>query len=514
MKDHRLSTTRVGLSLIGMLLISLSLWRISAASDGLQKVQLQVDGLPVTVFAPVGVEPASRPLILVGHGFAGSEEVMRGFSLTLTQAGNTVAAWDFDGHGSNLRRWDYAALQDNVHQVRQVLLARHLTDNQRVAMVGHSMGSGIAMEFGFKHPEIMAIVAISPMIRAVTPALPHNLLLMAGELELSFVLDAQMLLVKAGGDGGDLSLGNARSMAEIARVEHISILFAPDAHQVALKWMDGTFGRQPGARPYRDRRVLWYMVGILGTILMLNMLAPGEARNSKSEEKQSGASAFAGPRQARRTLKAGAETGPGAMRLAVSLIAGAAIATTSLWLISGSGLALDRLMGVDVGGYVLIWFGIAGIIAGLLSQIYLNLPSSRDLIYAGIIFIMLWLGVGWLGGMVWLNWTLWGTRLLLWPLGLALLLPWLLVVEEGVRKVSWPGKLVWYVGHSLLVVLIFYIISLLHQGLYILSIIVPLFPILIGIHLAAAGEQRERWVYALSGAGFLSWAILAVFPLV
>ncbi len=54
----------------------------------------------------------------------------------------------------------------------------------------------------------------------------------------------------------------------IPNVEHISILFSPTAHSTSRSWLDATFGPQPEASNYTDRRILWFGLGIIGSIFL------------------------------------------------------------------------------------------------------------------------------------------------------------------------------------------------------------------------------------------------------
>ena len=53
----------------------------------------------------------------------------------------------------------------------------------------------------------------------------------------------------------------------------------------------------------------------------------------------------------------------------------------------------------------------------------------------------------------------------------------------------------------------------LSSGLGFLVLILPLFPLILGFHALAASRQRDPLAFALSAALFVSWMILAVFPL-
>jgi hypothetical protein len=46
-----------------------------------------------------------------------------------------------------------------------------------------------------------------------------------------------------------------------------------------------------------------------------------------------------------------------------------------------------------------------------------------------------------------------------------------------------------------------------------LILILPLFPIILGLHTLAAAPYRGSWPFALSGALFVGWLLLAVFPM-
>jgi pimeloyl-ACP methyl ester carboxylesterase len=87
--------------ILGLLLIALTVWQIATAQKGLEVIKLPDANPPVTIIAPADTAPASRPTVLIAHGFAGSSVLMRGFALTLAQAGYTTVSWDFKGHGEN-----------------------------------------------------------------------------------------------------------------------------------------------------------------------------------------------------------------------------------------------------------------------------------------------------------------------------------------------------------------------------------------------------------------------------
>jgi len=418
---------------------------------------------------------------------------MRGFAFSLAHAGYTTLSWDFNGHGANPNplsdHMSSDALVENAEAALDAAIAFGLDASEGIAILGHSMGSGVALDFGVEHPMTAATIAVSPISRTVTPTLPRNLLLMAGSLEQRFVQTAEKLLSDAGGPGGDPSDGTARELHVVRGVEHISILFSPTAHATARDWLDATFGPQPGARDYTDRRILWYGLGLVGSLLLGAALAPLVAEPAATTP--------------RRSLW---------WRLA-AMAGGALLGTLILWLAGQAGLGLSGLLGLQVGGYLLVWFGVAGLLSLLLLWTRPSLPSRRAVLGGLMVFAILWLGVGLLGQLVWLNWLLIPRRLLLWPLGALLLLPWFLAAGETVRGARVWGRVGWWLAHSVVLLAAMYLALSLSPELGFIILTIPLFPIILGLHALAAGPHRGSWPLAISGALFVSWLLLSVFPL-
>nr|WP_316431739.1 hypothetical protein [Leptolyngbya sp. NK1-12] len=126
-----------------------------------------------------------------------------------------------------------------------------------------------------------ATVAISPTGANVTPQSPRNLQLQAGSGEGRFVSNAQRLLAQAGGENTNLAAGQGRELVVIPGVEHITILFSDSSHQAAVRWLDATFGKSNDShyrdltgQRYRDRRMAWYGLHLLGWLIGLAAISP------------------------------------------------------------------------------------------------------------------------------------------------------------------------------------------------------------------------------------------------
>ena len=484
------------LAVIGLALVALAVWQIAAASSGLEVTVVREVEPRLVVIQPEGTAARSRPLALIAHGFAGSTAIMRGFALTLAHAGYTAVLWDFQGHGTSPEpmvgeRGEGSDLQATAELALNEALARGYGDPQRVVILGHSMGSGVALNFGIDHPETGATIAVSPTGADVTSQLPRNLLLMAGALEGRFVQNAEELLAEAGGEGGDHAAGSARTLTVIPSVEHITILFSPTAHAVARDWLDATFGEQPGAQDYTDRRILWYALVIVGALLLGFGLAP----------------LLADP------ATASAVPGRSLGRRIVALVGGAVGATLILWLADLAGLELSQALGLLVGGYLLIWYGIAGVLSLLLLWERPAWPTLRAMLGGLMAFALLWLGVGLVSEWIWLPWLLIPRRLMLWPLGAALMLPWFVAAGEMVQGTGLGGRIGWIAAHSLALVGALVLALQLSPELGFLFLILPVFPLVVALHGLASAPHRGSWPFAISGVLFVSWMLLAVFPL-
>jgi pimeloyl-ACP methyl ester carboxylesterase len=488
-----MKTSSWALLAIGLILVGLSTTQILGASQGIEIIKIPNSNPPTTIFVPIDTSSEARPVVLIGHGFAGSELLMRGFSFPLVKAGYIVVAWDFDGHGRNPRpyiqdgRTD--ALVGNAEAALETAREHGYVTSDQIAILGHSMGSGVALSFGLEHPETAATIAISPVPREVTPSLPKNLLLMAGDLEPQFVENATQLLAEAGGAGGDPSLGNARELSVISGVEHISILFKADSHTVARDWLDETFGPQSGAVDYRDRRMGWYGIGIVGVLLFGWALTPLMNQNYTTHR---------APQPIWRRFFAP--------------VGGALGASIFLWILNVLGVRFDAPLGLIVGGYVLVWFGLAGLISLTLLGFRLSPFSTRLLLSGSVAFAILWLGVGMLSNLVWIPWLLIPKRLILWPAGALLTLPWFLAIGETLRADGFLRRFVGWIGHSILLAIGFILSMQLIPGLYVLILVLPLLPAILGLVELAAARLRGSWPFAICGALFFSWTLLAVFP--
>jgi pimeloyl-ACP methyl ester carboxylesterase len=162
----------------------------------------------------------SGPAILLIHGIGDNSTTWETVQAKLAQR-YTVIAPDLLGHGkSDKPRADYsvAAYANGMRDLLSVL------DIERVTVIGHSLGGGVAMQFAYQFPQLvdrLILVGAGGVTKDVNVALRIASLPMGSEalalLRLPLVLPALQL---AGRVGGALfgSTGAGRDIPEAVRI--------------------------------------------------------------------------------------------------------------------------------------------------------------------------------------------------------------------------------------------------------------------------------------------------------
>lgn len=284
---------------LALLAISLAVWQLESARQGVSIVTQRLGTTPLTVFRPA--QPSGpAPVVLIAHGFAGSQQLMQPFALTLARNGYVAITFDFPGHGRNAAPMT-GGLADQNESLRVLLKAMEEMGAYasrvagtgdvpgRYAVVGHSMASDIVVRHAQTHPAVQASVGVSlfaPSITATTqPDSPRNLLVIDGGLEPQ-MMAAEALRVVGGVAGpavaqdvtyGRFADGTARRATLSPGVEHIGVLYSAHTLGQSLAWLDQAFGRLPAQRPFIDSRGPWLgllLVGVVALAWPLSHLLP------------------------------------------------------------------------------------------------------------------------------------------------------------------------------------------------------------------------------------------------
>ncbi len=268
------------IAVASIIAIALAVWQIALAETGLTVVRQYIGTIPLTVFRPAAAKPV--PVIVICHGFAGSQQMMRPFAVTLARNGYLAVTFDFPGHarntaplpgGMNDHEASGRALLASLHEV--VSFARGLPGSDgRVALLGHSMASDTVVRYARDNTAITATIAVSLFSRDVTATSPRNLLVIDGALEPSFLRDEGFRVVSmaAGKPAeervtyGSFADGTARRMVLAAGAEHIGVLYARDSMVEAVAWLNGATGLKETG--FSDRRGPWLGLLYLGIVAL------------------------------------------------------------------------------------------------------------------------------------------------------------------------------------------------------------------------------------------------------
>ena len=251
------SLARLTIAVLAIIAIASSLMQLRALSDGLRVTHEHVGSIPVTVFRQASGE--SAPVVVIAHGFAGSQQLMQPFAITLARNGYVAVTFDFPGHGRNpnpmtggladadAMQRDLLGTLDQVTRYAQGLS----TEQDGLAVLGHSMAADIVVRYAHAHPFVQATVAVSLFLPKPEEFQPHNLLIIDGALEAGALKDqAKQIIAASIGHEPDADVtygsfadGSARRLTFARDVEHIGVLYSGDSMGASLAWLNQIFKR-------------------------------------------------------------------------------------------------------------------------------------------------------------------------------------------------------------------------------------------------------------------------------
>ncbi|MEO1593958.1 MAG: alpha/beta fold hydrolase [Pseudomonadota bacterium] len=264
-----------------MMLIYIAIMRIDAANADLEITKHQVGPTPVTVYwADAAPRDGAMPVVIIAHGFAGSQQLMQPFAVTLAKSGYVAVTFDFYGHGRNLRALAgdvtevEGATRELVVQMGEVVdWARRLPGTGRgLSLLGHSMASDVVVRYAQQDLRVDGTVAVSMFSPAVTADSPGNLLVIVGGLERFLKQEALRVLglvtddPVAGVTVGDFDEGTARRVAVAGGVEHVGVLYSVESMREASQWLNTMNRMHPPT--YADARGLAIVLLVLGIVLL------------------------------------------------------------------------------------------------------------------------------------------------------------------------------------------------------------------------------------------------------
>ena len=267
----------VPVAVAGLALLLVGLYTLNLAAAGVRVSRLGHEGTPLTLFRPAGPHDAA-PVVLISHGFAGSQQLMQSFALSLARNGYLAVTFDYYGHGRHPRplRGDVAkiggATQKLLEQTRAIAdYALSLPGaSGDLALLGHSMASDIVVRYARQDSRVAASIAVSMFSSAVTADAPANLLVIVGGLEAFLKKEAlrvQGLVTEKPEEArtvGRVGDGSARRIAFADGVEHVGVLYSGEAQREAVRWLDAVYAREgSGAVARRGPAIVAVLLGLM-----------------------------------------------------------------------------------------------------------------------------------------------------------------------------------------------------------------------------------------------------------
>ncbi|MBX2854714.1 MAG: alpha/beta hydrolase, partial [Rhodobacteraceae bacterium] len=259
---------------------------------------ITIGATPATIFMDEHAS-AEAPIVIIAHGFAGSQQLMRPLALSLAKRGYRAFTFDFLGHGRHPHPLmgditkETGATVALMDQIAEIIAYARATGGPapRIALVGHSMAADIIVRAAQADPEIAAVAAISIYSPAPTADSPRNFLIVTGEYEQA--LRAEALRIVRLTDPEAREGVTARSEAAGLRaaqvapgVEHISVLYSAAAMAKIAVWLHTAFEREvpesghadalrpPAPLPYYGPWLLALIGGVVLLAWPLSRLLP------------------------------------------------------------------------------------------------------------------------------------------------------------------------------------------------------------------------------------------------
>lgn len=285
-------------AIVALCMVAAALAILVRADAGVVVSKDQLGPTPVTVYRPAARALArpdtswrgdALPVVVISHGFAGSQQLMQAFAVSLARNGYLAVTFDYLGHGRNLE-----PLGGDVTQVEgatRLLLeqTRAVVDfalaqpdaGDSLAVLGHSMASDVVVRYAQEDPRVAATVAVSLFSPAVTADSPRNLLIVNGAFEGYLEREALRVLglvteqPALGVTYGSFTDGSARRAAAAPLVEHVGVLYSTAAQAETIDWLNAVFDHEGSG--YRDRRgpaILLLLAGIVLLAWPLSKLLP------------------------------------------------------------------------------------------------------------------------------------------------------------------------------------------------------------------------------------------------
>lgn len=235
---------------------------------------------------PDGMAPV--PLVVLTHGVIGNKEMLSTLAHALADHGVAVLTYDSLGHGANpnplVRSLQRTQAEGVIAYARTEL--QHVIDPAHVAMMGHSMGGGITLEYASYHDDLDAAVPIAAGWLGTGPVSPRNVLFVYAAHDLPGLGENVRRSVSTlSGEPdpvldttyGTIADGTGRRMVEIPGMDHITVMYAPTTARAIVDWLQQIWPMEED-QPIGDPRLKWFgfmwVVALGLTCVLTRVLVP------------------------------------------------------------------------------------------------------------------------------------------------------------------------------------------------------------------------------------------------
>jgi dipeptidyl aminopeptidase/acylaminoacyl peptidase len=129
-----------------------------------ERVEIEgIDGLKLvgTLYTP-GDSPSPWPVVILLHMMWGDRGSWEDFSIQLTDADYAVFTVDMRGHGDTGGELDWELAGNDLQQIWNYLGAKPDIDEDRMAVLGASIGANLALVTGADNSNARTVVLLSP----------------------------------------------------------------------------------------------------------------------------------------------------------------------------------------------------------------------------------------------------------------------------------------------------------------------------------------------------------------
>lgn len=403
----------IALLLVGLVLVALgtllATWVTTAGGEiTLEETTIETDSgleLDTTVYKPPDVsaeEPA--PTVTLIHGYTGERGTMASFAQEFADRGYVVITIDQPGHGSS----DPPAFEDNWGGSATLEYAhtRDIVDNDRIAMVGHSMGGFASLAAAKDHPEgYESLVLVGSTwgddadyddVPVANETFPRNLaLLFTPYDEFSLTMYGESIPgnvpgsekvrsvfgvtepVEAGQIYGSVEDGTARMFAAPSAL-HTGMHRSTGTISETIQWVEYTIGGAPD-RTSVDTSQHWYwttaghVISLFGALLIAISVSALVWRRLADAEPGITSSASG-------TAEFNSPAGP-SRRLLIALSALPAVTFYPLFALGTLATPATRLTSQELTHGYLLWAMVTALLgAGIVYRASANLSLSTDAI--------------------------------------------------------------------------------------------------------------------------------------